>query len=742
MSWVALLSLLVQGQQAINGRVINKLTSIPVASATIYSRENSHYSVSDNEGYFSLEIPGDSAMLTISCIGYHSRKLNVSRSQKSLIIQLEPTAAIDLKEVVITSDINSGNSLRTISRIDLNLRPFNSSQDLMRLVPGLFLGEHHGGGIAEHIFFRGFDADHGTDVNVSLDDMPLNLVSQIHGQGFSDLHFLIPELTSTYEFGKGPYYAPYGDFTTAGYVSFKTIETLDKNVVKLEGGQFHTGRVMTMLNLLNKRAAQKGQSLYLAGEAAYTDGPFDFAQHFSRLNLFGKYYGSVSPKSKLTITLSTFASKWRSSGEIPERAVDSGFISRFGYIDSLQGGNTSRTNVIARLVTNFSERSYMQNQIYYSHYYFNHHYDDTFFADDSVNGDMMRQRESRDLAGYNGKFTHRSQPQHSVDLSSSVGVGWQLDKIYNSELSHITGNGDLLEYINFGNIDEWIANGYVDEILRKNGWLFNAGVRLDYLHFNYEDKLNSPLPSKGKAIVSPKLNVQYTFNSAFQAYLKTGKGFHSNDARVVVTNQGYKTLPAAYGADLGMNWKPLPRLYINAAFWYLYLQQEFVYDGDEGTIDPGNKTRRQGIDFSARYQFNQWLFATVDLNLSKARDLEAPKGSDYLPLAVPLSSTGGLDFKFANGLNGGLSYRYMKDRPANEDNTLIAKGYFIADLTANYTQKKYEIGLEIQNLFNTPWREEQFEVESRLRNEPQPVDEVNFTAGTPFFAKIKVAVFF
>ncbi|HEY2721792.1 MAG TPA: TonB-dependent receptor [Chitinophagaceae bacterium] len=736
------LSCLTHAQQIIDGRVIDKNTSTPVGSASIYSTDNLYYTISDNEGYFRLAIQGDSTMVFVSCIGYHSQKLEVSNSEEHVLIRLEPHAGIDLKEVTVTSDVNNANSLQTISKIDLNLRPFNSSQDLLRLVPGLFLGEHHGGGVAEHIFFRGFDADHGTDVNVSVDGMPLNLVSQIHGQGFSDLHFLIPELMASYEFGKGPYYAPYGDFATAGYVSFKTPDVVNNSTVKLEGGQFNTGRMMLLLNLLNKKARQKGQNLYVAGEAAYTDGPFDFAQHFNRLNLFGKYYGSISPRSRLTITLSDFSSKWRSSGEIPERAVAAGLIDRFGYIDSLQGGNTSRFNFIARLVTNFSASSYLQNQVYYTHYYFDHHYDDTFFADDSVNGDMMRQREGRDLIGYNGKFTHKSYLQHGVALSSSIGIGWQLNKIYNSELSHIKGNGDLLEYIYLGNIDEMVTNVYVDEILTKNNWLFNVGMRVDYLHFNYEDKLNPQLPAKGKSIASPKLNIQYTFNSAFQAYFKTGKGFHSNDARVVILNQGYKTLPAAYGADLGINWKPLPHLYINAALWYLYLQQEFIYDGDEGTIEPGDKTRRQGIDLSARYQFNHWLFATVDVNLSKARDIEAPKGSNYLPLAVPASSTAGLDFKFDNGMNGGISYRYMKNRPANEDNNLIAKGYFVTDLTANYTKKKYEVGLEIQNLFNTKWREEQFEVESRLRNEPQPVDEVDFTAGTPFFAKIKVAAFF
>ena len=729
-------------QNILQGRLVDENSNLPIALGTVHLLSENKYAVSDNRGYFRLVVPNDTSTLLISCIGYHTKQVNVANTSSELLVPLEPGAVVNMKDVTITSDINNNNSFHTISSIDLNLRPVNSSQDLMRLVPGLFLGQHHGGGIAEHIFFRGFDADHGTDVNVSVDGMPLNLVSQIHGQGFADLHFLIPELVSTYEFGKGPYYARHGDFTTAGYVSFQTLDVLKENMIKVEGGQFNTGRLVTMLNLLSDKAKQNGQSAYVAGEVAYTDGPFDFAQHFGRINLFGRYNGKVSPNSKLTVTLSTFASKWRSSGEIPERAVKSGLITRFGYIDSLQKGNTSRTNVIARLVTDISNRSYLQSQLYYSHYYFDHHYDDTFFADDSINGDMLKQREARDLVGYNGRFTHKTYLNHNVGLSSSFGLGWQLDKIYNGELSHITGNGQLLEPIYLGDINEMTLNGYADETLNMGNWLLNGGVRVDYFYFDYKDKLNPQLPSKTKAIVSPKLNIQYTFNSSLQAYIKAGKGFHSNDARVVIYNQGNEILPAAYGTDAGINWKPVSRLYINAAIWYLYLQQEFVYDGDEGTIEPGDKTRREGIDFSARYQFNHWLFASMDINLSKARDMVASKGDNYLPLAVPFSSTGGLDFKFDNGLNGGISYRYMADRPANEDNSLIAKGYFVTDLTANYTKKKYELGLEIQNLFNTKWREEQFEVESRLKSESQPVDEVNFTAGAPFFAKFKISLFF
>lgn len=726
----------VQAQSIIKGKVIDKKSKHPLEYAVITAAGKD--ATTDQQGNFELRVPQNSDSIRCTLIGY--RPLTIVSEKKSVLVEME-RGPVDLKAVTIHSLSNNA-SFRTISGIDLNMRPVNSAQDLMRLVPGLFLGQHQGGGIAEHIFFRGFDADHGTDVNVSVDGMPLNLVSHAHGQGFADLHFLIPELVSDYEFGKGPYYADHGDFTTAGYVAFRTYDVLERSEVKLEAGQFNTGRVMAMVNLLSGKALQRGESAYIAGEAAYTDGAFDSPQHFSRGNLFGKYNVNLSPKTKLTATLSTFSSNWNSSGEIPQRAVDQGLIGRFGYIDNKQGGYTSRTNAIVKFSTAISDKLVLENQAYYSRYFFNLHYNPTFFADDSINGDQLRQRESRDVFGYNGKITQHTYFTNGADLTSSFGAGWQLNKIYNSELSHTTNYNTVLDYIQLGDVKESILNAYIDENYHTGKWLFNAGVRFDYLHFDYTDKIDPSQPARGKLAASPKLNVSYTANNNVQLYAKLGKGFHSNDAKVVASNKGIDILPAAYGADLGINWKPVPHLFVNAAVWYLYLQQELVYSADDGTFEPGDKTRREGIDLSARYQITNWLFANFDINYCKARDIQASKGNNYLPLAVPLSSTGGLNVRLRNGLNGGLSYRYMKDRPANEDNSLIAQGYLVSDFTANYTKRNYEIGLEIQNLFNTKWREAQFEVESRMKGEAQPVDDISFTPGTPFFAKLKFAVFF
>jgi outer membrane receptor protein involved in Fe transport len=215
----------------------------------------------------------------------------------------------------------------------------------------------------------------------------------------------------------------------------------------------------------------------------------------------------------------------------------------------------------------------------------------------------------------------------------------------------------------------------------------------------------------------------------------------------VIANQGYQILPAAYGVDLGINWKPAPRLFLNTALWYLYLEQEFTFGQDlidqpGGPIQPSGKTTREGVDFSVRYQLNDWLFANMNIDLARPRFIDSAAGHDYLPLAPTMTSTAGLDFKTKTGWNGGISYRYLHNRAANSTYTLTALGYFVTDLTVNYTQPKYELGVAVENLFNVQWSESQFEYVSRLRYETRPVDEVSYTPGVPLFAKLKLAVFF
>ncbi|HEX4374361.1 MAG TPA: TonB-dependent receptor [Puia sp.] len=740
-------------QNIIRGKVIDKITMEPLELAVVIDANTSSNTLTNRDGKFILKNIHADDSITISFIGYAPQKIKIDSANSMLTIQLEK-GQMDLREIVITSHSNNLTTSRTLSSIDLNMQPVKSAQDLMRLVPGLFIAQQVGGGKAEQIFLRGFDADHGTDVNVSVDGLQVNLPSQAHGQGWADLHFLIPETVGSYDFGKGPYYSDKGDFTTAGFVGYNTINVLERNMVKIEGGQFNTARAVAMINLLNNKAKEKGQSAYIAAEGLYTNGPFDYAQHFSRFNLFGKFNSQISPATKLTLTISEFASKWRASGEIPNRAISEGYIpDRFGVIDSGQGGKTSKTVVNLKFISSLGNNFTLENQAFYLHTYFNLFTNFTFYYVDPINGDEFNQHEVRDSYGYNGKLTHENFFSNAV-LTSTAGMGFRYDATHPSWLAHSLNGDTILNFLQLGNIKEANVNGYLDETLEAGKWLFNVGLRFDYFDFYYLSKApssdtaaaiyNGVNTSRGKSAISPKLNIQYTVNNQVQLYVKLGKGFHSNDARVVIADQGYQILPAAYGADLGINWKPAPRLFSNAALWYIYLQQEFTYGSDYGdeSVTPGGRTVRKGIDLSARYQITDWLFGNLNLNFARPRALDVPKGQDYLPTAPTFTSTAGLSFKFKNGINGGISYRYLHNRPANEDYSLTALGYFLTDLTVNYTQKKYEIGVAVENLFNQKWYESQVEYVSRLKYETAPVDEVSYTAGVPFFAKLKFSIFF
>ncbi len=724
-------------QISITGKIIDAKSRQPLVGASVTQEGNQKYAaLTDQDGNFLIRVSNSNSTLVASFIGFQSLSINVG-AQKNIRLEMQP-GSVNLKDVIIDNK-SVQQKFSTLAKVDLDLHPVRNTQELMRIVPGLFVAQHAGGGKAEQIFLRGFDSDHGTDIKVSVDGLPVNMVSHAHGQGYADAHFIIPETINNIDYGAGPYFTQHGNLNTAGFVSFSTYNNIARSMVQVEAGRYNTFRTLAIIDLLKKNKDK--QSAYIAGEANYTDGPTINKQNFNRFNLFGKYNLAISSKTKLTASASGFKSKWDASGQIPDRAVNNGTIDRFGSIDPTEGGHTERYNANFILSHAFSESLSFVNQAYYTRNIFSLYSNFTFFVNDPVNGDEINQAEKRNIFGYNSKLIKKN-IYNSWSLNSTYGIGLRYDATQNTLLANAVKR-KFLSYTKLGNIKEANAFGFIQQQATFNKWVVDAGVRLDYLHFDYLDKLQSAqLPAQGKTIVSPKLNVQYTVSDKVQVYAKLGKGFHSNDTRVVVANKGEEILPAAYGADLGFILKPNSNFILNIAAYYLYLQQEFVYIGDDGNVEPSGKTRRQGIDVIARYQFTKNLFANANFNFTKPQAIDEPKGADYIPLAPRFTSTGGLFYKHKEGFNGGLTYRYIKDRPANEDNSIIAKGYFLLDGSINYSKPKYEIGLAIENIFNIDWNEAQFATESRLKNEPAPVTELNFTPGIPFFIRAKFAVFF
>ena len=742
--FICTLSLTVFSQKGnIEGLIIDADSRTPLNGASINLAGNKGDN-SDMFGKFSIPAvnPGSYEVI-VSHIGYKTEIIPVEVKPNllsSINVNLRKSN-LDLSEVRVNSKKSSG--LTTIGAVDIRLRPVNTSQDVLRIVPGLFIAQHAGGGKAEQIFLRGFDIDHGTDIAITVDGMPVNMVSHAHGQGYADLHFLIPETVEKVGFDKGPYFTGKGNLATSAYVDFSTKDFIDNNIIKLEAGQFNTQRVMGMLKLFNKTTEKNRQQFYIASEYSSTDGYFESPQDFHRFNLMGKYNAWFGNQSQLTITASTFDSKWFASGQVPDRAVQAGIINRFGAIDDTEGGNTSRTNLSVKFNKQWKSNWKTTDQLYFSRYKFNLYSNFTFFLEDAVNGDMIQQQETRNIFGYTTTAA-KSYLIGSKKASSEFGAGFRYDDVMDIELAK-ANRTNFFNSIQKGDVKELNSFFYVNQDVElSDKFSLNAGLRYDHFIFKYKDELAgaTDFSKQKKGTVSPKLNISYSPNQKVKLYLNNGIGFHSNDTRVILDNGADDILPKVFGTDLGIIFKPNKNLILKTALWHLYSEQEFVYVGDAGVVEPSGKSRRMGIDVSARYQFNKWLFGDFDVNLTKARAIGEAKGEDFIPLAPAFTSIGGLTAKTKDGFGGTVRYRFIDSRPANETNSVRAEGYMLLDMVAAYRVKKFEFTLSLENILNKEWREAQFDTESRLQFEQNPVSEIHYTPGSPRFLKAGVSFIF
>ncbi len=731
-------SSIASAQGLLKGTVREAGSNQPLTGASIILKGTALGTVAQTDGAFSLaHVASGNYEVEVSFLGCVTETQTAEIKDKSsltLDFYLDQ-GSIQLADVMISS--SADRPINTLSSIDIKLRPTNTSQDILRMVPGLFIAQHAGGGKAEQIFLRGFDIDHGTDINLEVDGLPVNMVSHAHGQGYSDLHFLIPELVQFVDFGKGPYFADKGDFATAGYVDFQTRSSLEKNFAKIEGGKFGAFRGVAGVNFIPRRSTN--QTGYIASEFFRSNGYFESPQNFKRFNITGKYTNQLSTSDKLILGASFFNSGWDASGQVPERAVNSGQITRFGSLDNTEGGKTQRINMHVKHIHQFEGGATFDHQAYAVHYNFNLYSNFTFYLNDPVNGDQIQQKESRMIYGYKANYNAFS-ILFGKELKSHMGGGVRHDDVKDISLSN-TIKRQYRSDVQRGDLAESNVNVFISETLMlSERWSLNAALRFDHFTFAYDNKIFGEYKSENSSIVSPKLNINYKVNDNTQVYVRTGTGFHSNDTRVVVEQNAKEILPRAYGIDFGMDTKLFDNVMIHAALWRLDLEQEFVYVGDAGIVEPSGKTQRQGIDLSIRYQVLSWLFADTDVTLADPK----AKGEvdDNIPLAPTFSSIGGLTFRVKNGLNGSLRYRYLDDRAANENNSVVAKGYFLMDGVVNYTKPKFEVGMSMENILNTEWKEAQFNTESRMFDETQPVSEIHFTPGSPFFAKLHVSFFF
>ncbi|UII79081.1 TonB-dependent receptor domain-containing protein [Flagellimonas sp. CMM7] len=713
-------------QTTFSGKIVDDLGK-PISEAYIMNKTEKTFCYSNENGKFKLEDTKIGDLVEVGALGFKKELIPVTKevSNDDLIIVMSEDA-YQLKEVIVRPTLSI---LNEVVDVDLAITPVKSSQEILRKVPGLFIGQHAGGGKAEQMFLRGFDLDHGTDISINVDGMPVNMVSHAHGQGYADLHFLIPESIKSVDFGKGPYYAEKGNFNTAGYVDFETKTILNKNVAEIQLGSFGLKRGLGMINVLNTNK----DKAYLASEIITSEGYFESPQDFERINLFGKYNHLFSTGSRLTVAANHFQSTWNASGQIPERAIISGLIGRFGSIDDTEGGTTSRTSINLGFSKAFENDIALKMAAFTSNYQFQLFSNFTFFLNDPDNGDQIKQKENRFVSGLNLNLSKTFDLENKL-LTITTGTGLRNDRIKDNELSRTLNRNTTVQNVQLGNVTERNTYAFLSGKLKWNRWLFDLGLRLDAFTFEYSDFLQNSFTREktGDMLFTPKINMAYTPNNKVQFYLKSGVGFHSNDTRVILQNTEQK-LPKSYGADIGTIWKPTEEVLFNVALWTLHSDQEFVYVGDEGIVEPNGKSVRYGVDLGIRSQINEHVFLFADATYSHARSLEAKDGMDHIPLAPGFTLSGGLQLSKMKNFSGGLTYRYLGNRPANEDFSITADGYFVTDMSLNYAvNNNISLTFGIENMFNTKWKEAQFVTNSRLAGEEIAVEEIHFTPGTPF----------
>lgn len=663
----------------------------------------------------------------------------------SFVFAHDPDAPeLDVPEVsVIGERPVAASSQQFIPDKEYLMQPQGRPAQVLRLVPGFVTVEHSGGaGKADQYFLRGFDADHGTDVAFFADGMPINLRTHAHGQGYTDLNFIIPETIEGLDVYKGAYLPEFGDFATAGAVNFRTRDVVKEGVVQQAGGQFDTQRYLLMLS----PTKDKVRTLF-AAEGYYTNGPFQNDNRYFRTNVLGKMTTNLTGRDELSITGTFQKSQWNASGEIPLRAVQDGSLDRFGAIDPSEGGKTLRSTGRVNYHYDTSSGGQFFANAYGQYYRLDLFTNFTFFLNDPINGDGIQQSDRRVV--YGGDFGYKQRGELlSMPTIGTIGFQTRVDDIHTrlGTQAKRTPTGTTTD----SDVLEASYAPFVKAEIQPISWMrVVGGLRAETFTFDVRNRcqacIDPPAGRTSSGIVLPKMSLILGpwLNTEF--FANYGQGYHSNDARSAVTS-GSSPLARSKNYEIGVRSKPwgLDGMELIATLWQSDLQSELVFVGDSGTTDIRGPSRRHGIEVAARGQVWGPLYFNGSVTYTKAEF----RNGDAIPLAPEVTAYGALLLKWPEGLTSQLQATYLGVRSLTEDRSFKSPSWLTFDLTERYQLPvkvpygRMEAFAFVQNLFNTKWEQATFAFASQLRNETQPVTDIHFVPGNPRMVMGGVAWYF
>ena len=634
-----------------------------------------------------------------------------------------------------------------VSQQEISIRPMLRTGEVLELVPGMVVTQHSGTGKANQYFLRGFNLDHGTDFATFVDDMPVNMRTHGHGQGYTDINFIIPETVESLAYAKGAYYSEIGDFSGAGSANFHTAKRQSRGLVELSLGQNDYQRLV-----LTNSTQIEGGNLYYAGEVNYYDGPWsDIKEDLNKYNGLLRYSQKVG-EGELSVSFMAYDNDWNSADQIPLRAVQQGIIDEFGSLDTTVGGQSSRYSINTQW-----ESDSIEANVYAITYDLNLWSNFTYFLDNPVTGDQFEQVDERIILG--GQASYKFALGES---QSEVGVQVRRDDIDEVSL-YSTQARERLGAIRSDKVQETSVGVYFDNQYYLTSRLrTNVGLRYDYFDFDVQSLIaenvnqvdlsgNNGDLSEGN--VSLKGSLIYTLSDQWEVYLSAGQGFHSNDARGTINQRdpidGSQVAPVdpivqSFGYELGVNGYISDKLNTSLTLWYLELDSELLFVGDAGNTEATRESKRQGLELTSYYRLNDtWTF---DLEYSFA-DAEftdnAPEGN-AIPGAIEHVIQAGASAQFSSGWFGNARVRYFGERPLVEDASIESDPSTVVNLRLGYSFDNIIIKADLLNLLDSNDHDIDYYYPSRLASEPAgaEIEDLHYHVLEPRTLRVSVSVLF
>lgn len=597
-------------------------------------------------------------------------------------------------------------------------RPALRTGELLEFVPGMIVTQHSGDGKANQYFLRGFNLDHGTDFATFVDGMPVNMRSHAHGQGYSDLNFLIPELVQRIDYKKGTYFANEGDFASAGAAHIRLADSLPQGAASLSLGSYGYARAV----LADSMKAADGTLLY-GLEVNRNNGPWDVPERVRKISGTLRYSAGTADNG-YSITGMAYHNSWNSTDQIPLRAVQSGLINRFGSIDPTDGGTSSRYSL------SYAMRQRNGNGLFELDAYLLHSSLDlfsnfTYVLANPDQGDQFNQSERRNMAGVNVAQSWIS-TMGGLDMRNKIGLQTRFDRLSPVGI-YDTVARVRTDTIREDRVRENSAGVYAENVIQWAPWFRSiAGVRYDAYRFNVASSIDGDSGKASDHIVSPKLSLIFGPWDKTEYFVNYGKGFHSNDARGTTQTRlpdGSASSPVTplvptRGGELGLRTEIVPGLQSSLALWRLDIDSELLFVGDAGETEPSRSSRRTGIEWNNHYIAAPWLMFDLDLAASRARYKQDDPAGNYIPGSLNRVVSFGVTMSDIGRWYGGFDLRHFGPRPLIEDNSVRSASTTLAYARVGFKiNPSTKVTLDVFNLFDKRASDIDYYYQSRLPGE-------------------------